>query len=302
MGRAVPGVALAAVGSLARGDSARSATTTSCSCTSPARSPGPSWTPSRGGCGTRYGTPVQDRPLGAHRRPVPAGRCRRPVSGGRAAGYRPPRGRRGGCQRGPLHGCPRLAGQARRRLPQLVDAVQARHTRMGDAAHLLEPDLKEARGGLRDMTVLRALTAAGSPTGRMAPSTPPTRGCSTSGTPCTSSPDAAATGSAGRTTTGSRLCSATPTPTTCSRTCPPPHGSSPMPSTEPCAGPPSRSGPGPFVSVPGDPLSPRSGTGCSCTTGRRSSAPVCRRALTPPSCCERRSSPRATASRSPRPP
>ncbi len=51
-------------------------------------------------------------------------------------------------------------GNARRRLPQLVDAVQGRHTRMGDAAHLLEPDLKEARGGLRDMTVLRALTAA----------------------------------------------------------------------------------------------------------------------------------------------
>ncbi len=51
-------------------------------------------------------------------------------------------------------------GNARRRLPQLVDIVQARHTRMGDAAHLLQPDLKEARGGLRDMTVLRALTAA----------------------------------------------------------------------------------------------------------------------------------------------
>jgi [protein-PII] uridylyltransferase len=51
-------------------------------------------------------------------------------------------------------------GNARRRLPQLVDAVTARHARMGDAAHLLEPDLKEARGGLRDMTVLRALTAA----------------------------------------------------------------------------------------------------------------------------------------------
>ncbi len=51
-------------------------------------------------------------------------------------------------------------GNARRRLPQLVEAVQARHARSGDAAHLLEPDLKEARGGLRDMAVLRALTAA----------------------------------------------------------------------------------------------------------------------------------------------
>ncbi len=49
---------------------------------------------------------------------------------------------------------------ARRRLPEVLEAVSARHTRMGDCAHLIEPDLKEARGGLRDMTVLRALTAA----------------------------------------------------------------------------------------------------------------------------------------------
>ncbi len=49
---------------------------------------------------------------------------------------------------------------ARKRLPQLLEAVTARHERVGDAAHLIEPDLKEARGGLRDMTVLRALTAA----------------------------------------------------------------------------------------------------------------------------------------------
>lgn len=51
-------------------------------------------------------------------------------------------------------------GNARKRLPEMIDAVTTRHTRMGDCAHLLEPDLKEARGGLRDMTVLRALTAA----------------------------------------------------------------------------------------------------------------------------------------------
>lgn len=49
---------------------------------------------------------------------------------------------------------------ARKRLPEVLEAVTARHTRMGDAAHLIEPDLKEARGGLRDMTILRALTAA----------------------------------------------------------------------------------------------------------------------------------------------
>ena len=49
---------------------------------------------------------------------------------------------------------------ARTRLPQLHESILARHARQGDLAHLVEPDLKEARGGLRDMTVLRALTAA----------------------------------------------------------------------------------------------------------------------------------------------
>ncbi len=49
---------------------------------------------------------------------------------------------------------------ARTRLPQLQEAIASRHARQGDLAHLVEPDLKESRGGLRDMTVLRALTAA----------------------------------------------------------------------------------------------------------------------------------------------
>ncbi len=51
-------------------------------------------------------------------------------------------------------------GNARKRLPEMIEAVTERHTRMGDCAHLLEPDLKQARGGVRDMTVLCALTAA----------------------------------------------------------------------------------------------------------------------------------------------
>ena len=49
---------------------------------------------------------------------------------------------------------------ARTRLPELQESVTARHVRQGDLAHLVEPDLKEAHGGLRDMTVLRALTEA----------------------------------------------------------------------------------------------------------------------------------------------
>jgi len=49
---------------------------------------------------------------------------------------------------------------ARRRLPELIESLEARHRRHGDLAQTIEPDLKEARGGLRDMTVLQALTAA----------------------------------------------------------------------------------------------------------------------------------------------
>jgi [protein-PII] uridylyltransferase len=49
---------------------------------------------------------------------------------------------------------------ARRRLPQLVESLEERHQRHGDLAQTIEPDLKEARGGLRDMSILRALTAA----------------------------------------------------------------------------------------------------------------------------------------------
>ncbi|WP_392423847.1 [protein-PII] uridylyltransferase [Barrientosiimonas humi] len=49
---------------------------------------------------------------------------------------------------------------ARKRLPELVEQVGLRHARHGDLTTALEPDLKEARGGLRDMTILRSLTAA----------------------------------------------------------------------------------------------------------------------------------------------
>lgn len=49
---------------------------------------------------------------------------------------------------------------ARRRLPELLEAVRERHDRYGELAHLTEPDLKEGRGGLRDLTVIRALAAS----------------------------------------------------------------------------------------------------------------------------------------------
>lgn len=50
--------------------------------------------------------------------------------------------------------------RAKRRLAQLADSVEARHRRAGEVAFLLEPDLKEGRGGLRDVHALRWATAA----------------------------------------------------------------------------------------------------------------------------------------------
>ena len=48
---------------------------------------------------------------------------------------------------------------ARDRLPELRRLVDSRHELMGELAHLSVPDLKEAEGGLRDATVLKALVA-----------------------------------------------------------------------------------------------------------------------------------------------
>ncbi len=45
-------------------------------------------------------------------------------------------------------------------LRALGDATRQRHERMGDIAFLLEPDLKEGRGGLRDVHALRAAAVA----------------------------------------------------------------------------------------------------------------------------------------------
>ncbi|MDO0925527.1 [protein-PII] uridylyltransferase [Streptomyces sp. TG1A-8] len=50
--------------------------------------------------------------------------------------------------------------QAPRRLPELQELCTERAGRQGELQYLLEPDLKEARGGLRDATVLRAVAAS----------------------------------------------------------------------------------------------------------------------------------------------
>jgi [protein-PII] uridylyltransferase len=69
----------------------------------------------------------------------------------------------------------RIAGdwrdRARKRLPGLDALVQDRHRGAGDVAHALEPDLKEGRGGSRDLTIVRALarvTTVVAPDPRMA--------------------------------------------------------------------------------------------------------------------------------------
>ena len=49
--------------------------------------------------------------------------------------------------------------QAREQLPALRELVRGRHELVGELAHLSVPDLKEAEGGLRDATVLKALVA-----------------------------------------------------------------------------------------------------------------------------------------------
>ena len=49
------------------------------------------------------------------------------------------------------------AGRSKRWLPEVAASVTARHGAAGDLAFLLEPDLKESRGGLRDLTQLTAL-------------------------------------------------------------------------------------------------------------------------------------------------
>ncbi len=48
---------------------------------------------------------------------------------------------------------------ARSRLPELHRIVRQRHALVGEVAHESVPDIKEAAGGLRDATVLRALVA-----------------------------------------------------------------------------------------------------------------------------------------------
>ena len=55
----------------------------------------------------------------------------------------------------------RWRANAKRRLSELADNVEQRHRKSGETAYLLEPDLKDGRGGLRDTHTLRWASASG---------------------------------------------------------------------------------------------------------------------------------------------
>ena len=133
------------------------------------------------------------RPRGAHLRGgPPAGeqrprRAARPA--GRTAGRRRPGARRARC----AAACSATGGRrARRRLPELREAWDERGAQAGDLRHDLEPDLKEGRGGLRDVRV----AARGRRVLGRRPAAPGrgrrrTRGSPTCATPCSWSPGGA---------------------------------------------------------------------------------------------------------------
>ncbi len=54
----------------------------------------------------------------------------------------------------------RWVSGAKKRIAGLEEIGRERHLKEGDVAHLLEPDLKQAKGGLRDLRVLHALEVA----------------------------------------------------------------------------------------------------------------------------------------------
>ena len=100
-------------------------------------------------------------PQRPHRHPVPPGRGRRPHRRRRPA--RPARRSPATSSSSPRPAPPSPttgAATPASGCPQLVEAVVSRHQRQGDLAQSIEPELKEAHGGLRDMTVLSAMAEA----------------------------------------------------------------------------------------------------------------------------------------------
>ena len=88
-----------------------------------------------------------------------------------------------------------MAAQRARTAPRLRRLVEPRHDRAGELAHASVPDLKEAEGGLRDATVLKALVATWLVDVPHADSSAAGRRCSTCATCVHGSPGGPPTGS-----------------------------------------------------------------------------------------------------------
>ncbi|AKT52907.1 protein-PII uridylyltransferase [Arsenicicoccus sp. oral taxon 190] len=159
-GRALPGVALAATGSLARGDGGPLSDLDLVLLHEGRVAAG-----ALAALADRLWYPLWDSGLGLDHAVRSLAQCRQTASGDlvAAVGLLDLRGIAGDAE---VVTSVRAAlahdwrANARRRLPELVESVHARHERFGDLAQSLDPDLKEARGGLRDLTVLRALAMA----------------------------------------------------------------------------------------------------------------------------------------------
>ena len=137
--------------------SACSPTSTCCSCTTGG--------PTSGRWPTALvpdlGRGPEARPRRAHRPRGAGPRRRRPRHRHLAAPGAPPRRRRRAHRR-PRPTGPSSSGRSGRSggWPSCSSRVRARHEQAGEVAFLLEPDLKEGRGGLRDVHALRWAEAA----------------------------------------------------------------------------------------------------------------------------------------------
>ena len=182
--RAEPGVALVAVGGLGRRRAApRTATSTWCCCT-PGRPATSARSPTRSG--TRSGTPGSrlDHSVRTHRRGARASptRTSRPPSGCSTSGTSPATRRSPAALREPA-ARPTGGASAPRQPARSARAHRARWRQHGELAFLLEGDLKEARGGLRDVRrAARRSPTPRSPTPGGRRCGPPTPACSTSAT------------------------------------------------------------------------------------------------------------------------
>ncbi len=104
---------------------------------------------------------------------------------------------------------------AKKRLAGLEEITRERHVKEGDVAHLLEPDLKQAKGGLRDLRGPARARAWPRPSSSRSSSSPtaPARSCSRCASSCTGSRGGQRTGCCSSTRTTSRRGSATVTQT-----------------------------------------------------------------------------------------